>query len=577
MHTMTCPSCRHRFSAECCQEPSKGTSKRAEQKNFSFSWNGIAERQECEKNTAGVIHPAAAATRTTTTTTSYLGNFLVPRDCTSGGGCFINATPTTVHQPALFNHSQSDIIRYGSNDNTVEVCYNTRMMPVKQRRSLCLESPMNQLRDQISLTNESANERVDCGITSKQHIATTCELTGGSVTITTPGMSDTEAGIVIRAEIQPKLTGGGCLVQKTLSTSPDNSPRTLDAPPSGCSELPGNREMFQPIRTLGENNGTDRCCRCNAATVQPNLCQCYKCSSSSNAPVDCDSLLLEPVGSGVQVRVNATVQLPANLGQCRVNITATTATPTNQVTAAPPSFNQAPFMETRAFNGGGIVYGGHEFDCTTRIGTIAKGKNYDYYDTQGDVVMPSTPVSWLLPLILDSELLDRDVYILHQTKKLLQSSGWYHEGISWQQSENILKHASVGRWLMRDSSDSRYTFAVSVQTARGPTSVRVHYWLGKFRFDTVPQLACAVPLFKCPVRMLEHYIEYSKKMDEHRKEVWVDYSGKLYSQIYLTKPLLKEVKSLSHLARLVVNQHKLPTDHLPLFIRDYLAEYPYTL
>ena len=116
-----------------------------------------------------------------------------------------------------------------------------------------------------------------------------------------------------------------------------------------------------------------------------------------------------------------------------------------------------------------------------------------------------------------------------------------------------------------------------MQTARGPTSVRVHYFVGQFRLDAEPRLAFAIPLFDCPIKMLEYYVEYSKSVDEQRKEVWVDYSGQLYSEIYLTKPLVKEVRSLSHLARLVVNRNKLPTKHLPPLIRNYLAEYPYSL
>lgn len=123
----------------------------------------------------------------------------------------------------------------------------------------------------------------------------------------------------------------------------------------------------------------------------------------------------------------------------------------------------------------------------------------------------------------------------------------------------------------------RFNFAVSVQTDRGPTSVRVHDFLGNFRLDADPRLALTMPIFNCPIKMLQHYVEYSRTVNENRREVWVDHSGTLYTQIYLTKPLLKEVKSLSHLARLSINKHKLPTSHLPPLIRNYITEYPYTL
>lgn len=122
-------------------------------------------------------------------------------------------------------------------------------------------------------------------------------------------------------------------------------------------------------------------------------------------------------------------------------------------------------------------------------------------------------------------------------------------------------------------------FAVSVQTARGPTSVRVFYFMGKFRLDAEPRLASTMPLFDCPIKMLEYYVEYSKQMNEPRREVWVDYTGLVYSQIYLSEPLLKEVRSLAHLARIAVNRAGLEKEkeRLPPLIKNYLTEYPYSL
>lgn len=311
---------------------------------------------------------------------------------------------------------------------------------------------------------------------------------------------------------------------------------------------------------------TNKCCDCSCM-VQQKFCQCYQRSSSASLVDNHDSLLLKPVGNGMQIQLNATVQLPANLGQCRVNITATTSS-CNQV-----SSSKSTTKPRNNFNGGGIVQP-EEVDCATRNRIIAiKNSNSNEWKNE----TPIAPMSWLMPCpwSLGTDLLNRDVNRLREVRKLLQICGWYHEGITWQQSEDLLKNAPVGRWLMRDSSDSKYIFAVSIQTARGPTSVRVHYFLEQFRLDAEPRLTLAMPLFSCPISMLEHYVEYSKV--EHRREVWVDYNGQLYSHIYLTKPLIKEVRTLSHLARLAVNRNKLPTKHLPLLIRNYLAEYPYTL
>lgn len=559
-----------------------------------------------ETRTVNAGFPATTTTTAATAPTTaacYVGGLLVPHGYTSGDGTFINA-PTIVHGPAVFQSNMAPTVGIVNSDATTMPDHTPRLSgAIPRTQTFARQSPCHVTSSLLhSSRSTSSNDShspviMDYGIatTAEQHVATKCELTDSTVTISTPGIQSggyliqsTETGILVQApkasiEIRPKLNEDSCLLQdKSLederliasrydTEANNNIHRTLVPPPSGCSELPGCRRT--PLsRITAENNETTEsrqrkipcsirtngscCCAGNAETIQ-NLCH----GRSSDAPSlesNHDSLLVKPMGGGgVQIQVNATLQLPASLGQCKVNITATTA--------ALPTSNRMVATESRIrnnFNGGGIVQSDEIINNNERSdGT------------------PTTPVSWLMPYPwnLDTYLMDKDFNRLCEVKRLLQICGWYHEGISWQQSENLLKNAPVGRWLMRDSSDSRYTFAVSVQTNRGPTSVRVHYFLERFRLDAEPRLVLAMPLFDCPIRMLEHYVEYSKKMDEHRREVWVDYSGQLYSQIYLTKPLVKEVRSLSHLARLAVHRNKLPTDNLPLSIKNYLAEYPYTL
>lgn len=574
MLTVMCPNCRHRFPAPGCCEP-----------------------QNIEKDNA-LIHP----------TTCYYGGLLVPKGYTSGGGCFINA-PTIIHSQPIINS-----FNYPSMTADLE-----KQRIDKQKETFVQRSE----KDPRILGFPIINEAIEKNQNSGCQITTSCDLTGGSVTITTPSIQSggcliqsTDSGILMQTphmEIRPKLSGGGCFVQKTLSTEPQEAPiilpeqkiqkETIDhggkmflLPPSGCQELPGTRRNILLQKAEGKitaENLITRNCEKNSAVsgFQPsnvpimqfqqdkNSQKCEQgldqarnfnccCShvqnhyqvKSNNPPVSANrnSTLLDS-NSGVQIQVNATVQLPASLGQCTVNITATTTNPPNSLSGIPP-------RTRNNFNGGGLVQENE-----------AQNTEENFEERRDRT--PTTPVSWLMPCpwSFDSYAIDRDAARLCEVRRLLQTCGWYHEGLSWQQSENLLKNAAVGRWLMRDSSDSRYTFAVSVQTARGPTSVRVHYFVGQFRLDAEPRLAFAIPLFDCPIKMLEYYVEYSKSVDEHRKEVWVDYSGQLYSEIYLTKPLVKEVRSLSHLSRLVVNRYKLPTENLPPLIKKYLAEYPYTL
>ncbi|XP_017759417.1 PREDICTED: uncharacterized protein LOC108550232 [Eufriesea mexicana] len=568
MLTVMCPNCRHRFPAPGCCEP----------------------QTMDEDNT--LIHP----------TTCYYGGLLVPKGYTSGGGCFINA-PTIIHSQPVINSFNYPSMTLDLEKPRID----------KQKENFLQRYENNTQVLGFPLINEEIRKTQGSGC----QITTSCDLTGGSVTITTPNIQSggcliqsTDAGTLIQTphmEIRPKLSGGGCFVQKTLSTDNQeasivlheqrnhegivNDERMFLIPPSGCQELPGTRRNILPQKTeegtsLGnceENSvfsnfqvtnvpvmqfqqaksskrneqelerGQNFNCCCN------NVQNLYHVKSNNLQVSENRNSMVLDSNSGVQIQVNATVQLPASLGQCTVNITATT-------TNSPNSLSGISSRTKNNFNGGGLVQKNETQN------------NEENFNDRRDRT-PTTPVSWLMPCpwSFDSYMMDKDAARLSEVKRLLQTCGWYHEGLSWQQSENLLKNTAVGRWLMRDSSDSRYMFAVSVQTARGPTSVRVHYFVGQFRLDAEPRLAFAIPLFDCPIKMLEYYVEYSKSVDEHRKEVWVDYSGQLYSEIYLTKPLVKEVRSLSHLARLVVNRSKLPTKHLPPLIRNYLAEYPYTL
>lgn len=573
MLTVMCPNCRHRFPAPGCCEP-----------------------QKMEKDNA-LIHPASC----------YYGGLLVPKGYTSGGGCFINA-PTIIHSQPIINSFNYPAMTLDLEKPRID----------KQKNSFLQRTEKNARILGFPIVNEEIGKNQNSGC----QITTSSELTGGSVTITTPNIQSggcliqsTDSGILMQTphvEIRPKLSGGGCFVQKILSTenqeasitlpeskyhqeNANHDGRTVLLPPSGCQELPGTRRNVLPQKTeekvsTGNPTGgsSEKPVLSNFQVTSMPMMQFQQAKSSqkseqeleqgrnfncccshiqnlyhikSNSPQvseNCNSMFLDS-NPAVQIQVNATVQIPASLGQCTVNITASTTNSRNSLSSI--------VSKTRNnFNGGGLV---QENEVQN---------NEENFEERRDRT-PTTPVSWLMPCpwSFDSYMIDRDTARLCEVKRLLQTCGWYHEGLSWQQSENLLKNAAIGQWLMRDSSDIRYTFAVSVQTARGPTSVRVHYFLGQFRLDAEPRLAFAIPLFDCPIKMLEYYVEYSKSVDEHRKEVWVDYSGQLYSEIYLTKPLVKEVRSLSHLARLVVNRCKLSTEHLPPLIKNYLAEYPYTL
>lgn len=676
-----CPNCHYRFpTPNYCRERSEGISRKETEKQKKPK-----EKKEEEKEKETSVQQLHS-----TTATCFVADLLVSHNYINNDSSFINI-PTIVHEPTVFQsvHRCSNI--QFADSETMKLSCDAQIL-TEQNPSL--RSPINQSNNQDPFIMGMKNYGM-----AMKHVTTTCNPTNDSITFhpiyTSPNIhsggcliQNTEAGILVQTspiDIQRKLTGGSCLMQKKHFSNKDErlvmfkyvenfAHQTLVTSQSGYLELPGNRRIQLSSRTTRENSETmstesrerkiltktNDYCDCNG-TIQQNICQCHR--KLTDASDDCGSLLFEPVGNGMQIRVNANMQLPVNLSDCQIDIMATTAMPCSQIVAMKPlsrnkqeqneginwketkgerqkkkkeeekekeiavhsttaacyvadllvssrsytnnndSFINVPtivrepavFQSAHCFNAqfanSETVELSNNFSesvtvkdrsdnlyCATENRIITTGNNNGCNNNErkerASTISVPHPCVMSSPWSLDTKLLDKNIR-LREIKRLLQTCGWYHENISWKQSENLLKNTSVGRWLMRDSSDSRYIFAISVQTARGPTSVRVCYFLKHFQFDAEPGLALAIPTFDCPITMLEHYVEYSERMD--RREVWVDYSGELYSQIYLTKPLVKEVKSLSHLARLVVNRNKLPTEHLPLLIRNYLAEYPYTL
>lgn len=215
-------------------------------------------------------------------------------------------------------------------------------------------------------------------------------------------------------------------------------------------------------------------------------------------------------------------------------------------------------------------------------------------------ISPSAPLAFVIPPFAPLQPTispieakpENELQKLSDTVRALRQSGWYYEGITYQQSHDLLKNKALGTFLVRESSDPRFLFSLSVQTERGPTSVRIHYINGYFRLDSQPHLQGAMPLFPSVVELVQHYVNQRRNL-RNGAQVWVDSNGAWYSAILLDKPLRKDdnAPSLKHLARLIV--HKaiqangmprlalLPPPHtqleLPPSLTTYLSQYPYSL
>uniref|UniRef100_A0A1B6JB10 Uncharacterized protein n=1 Tax=Homalodisca liturata TaxID=320908 RepID=A0A1B6JB10_9HEMI len=298
------------------------------------------------------------------------------------------------------------------------------------------------------------------------------------------------------------------------------------------------------------------------------LTTCPKCQHNFPLPSPCcqaDPLV-----------VSATLHLPS---------TSTPATCTMTVSARRVQVGMT---------GGGIVQDSSGDSLILQKGITSKsssssGGKLIVNSQQSPEPSPSVPIAFVIPSIPSRWSFpppDTDLERLSSTMKALRNSGWYYEGLSWQESAALLMPTSPGTFLVRDSSDPRFLFSLSVQTERGPTSVRLHYHEGNFRLDAAPKLVPVMPVFQCVVRLVEYYVSVTNRKSDRSKskeQVWIDCSGQTYSSILLTKPLLQKGKfpTLQHLARLAINRlgqtgYHVPTHELPETLHRYIAEYPYS-
>ncbi|CAG0925176.1 unnamed protein product [Notodromas monacha] len=172
-----------------------------------------------------------------------------------------------------------------------------------------------------------------------------------------------------------------------------------------------------------------------------------------------------------------------------------------------------------------------------------------------------------------------DVDCIAATQSRLRESGFYYEGVSWQEAIDLLANKPEGTFLVRDSQDPRFLFSLSVQTKRGPTSVRIHYDDGLFSFDAVRKMARAVPRKKCVVDLVDFYVSVCDS-DRLKCHVWLDKNGDTFDHVRLRAPLKHRVAPLKHAARLALNRAAVTKADLakvlPASLKLYLEEYPNT-
>ncbi|KAL4240828.1 JAK pathway signal transduction adaptor [Mactra antiquata] len=179
---------------------------------------------------------------------------------------------------------------------------------------------------------------------------------------------------------------------------------------------------------------------------------------------------------------------------------------------------------------------------------------------------------------------NKDLNLHCETLDILQCGCFYYPDIGSSEAKQLLKPCAVGSYIVRNSSDPKYLYTISVKTKRGPTSIRICYEYGRFSLDADERSKSQMPQFDSLLHLIDFYVRCSdKRADQCR---FLDRNGKKDLPIVLKEPKRNDVPSLRHLSRTLINRsipskksselatavEKLP---LPKPLKNYINDYPF--
>ncbi|KAL2078486.1 hypothetical protein ACEWY4_026171 [Coilia grayii] len=205
--------------------------------------------------------------------------------------------------------------------------------------------------------------------------------------------------------------------------------------------------------------------------------------------------------------------------------------------------------------------------------------------------------------------------VLSAVRKL-QESGFYWSAMGGKEASSLLSAEPAGTFLVRDSSDHRHFFTLSVKTTTGTKNLRIQCDACSFYLQTDPHDAQKVPHFDCVLKLIHHYMPSSggSSADSYSAagggggggngggssssggasssssaggcgkgmaggaggNTYFIYSGGEKVPLELLRPLTCSMSTLQHLCRKTVNGHldmSTKRDQLPQTLQEFLEEY----
>ncbi|XP_048221397.1 suppressor of cytokine signaling 3 [Perognathus longimembris pacificus] len=186
----------------------------------------------------------------------------------------------------------------------------------------------------------------------------------------------------------------------------------------------------------------------------------------------------------------------------------------------------------------------------------------------------------------------------------LQESGFYWSAVTGGEANLLLSAEPAGTFLIRDSSDQRHFFTLSVKTQSGTKNLRIQCEGGSFSLQSDPRSSQPVPRFDCVLKLVHHYMPPPGAPSSSSspspptpapanaapssgapapplpgstpRRAYYIYSGGEKIPLVLSRPLSSNVATLQHLCRKTVNGHLDSYEkvtQLPGPIREFLDQY----
>jgi hypothetical protein len=177
---------------------------------------------------------------------------------------------------------------------------------------------------------------------------------------------------------------------------------------------------------------------------------------------------------------------------------------------------------------------------------------------------------------------------LAEVLERLSNSCWYWGAVDSSEATRKLKYQPTGTYLLRDSTDTRHLFTLSVRTDKGMTNVRILYKRGRFSLDSIEPQDRNMPNFDCVLKLIYYYMRVSNNLDG--RKVLATGSNEKESNtanapeeipFVLKKPLFHKPATLKHLGRTAVNRtynlEQVLGLNLPPPLENYIIKYPYPI